>query len=78
MDEPQGTRTEPSKRSKPRQAYLIEPGHEAWVVGDERFIGYEFDSRAAEEYATRGKAGSCCNGQECLCGSPTRCPPRTK
>jgi hypothetical protein len=36
------------------QAYVIEPGHEAWVVGDERFIGYEFDSRAAEEYATRG------------------------
>jgi hypothetical protein len=36
------------------QAYVIEPGHEAWVVGDERFVGYEFDSRAAEEYATEG------------------------
>jgi hypothetical protein len=36
------------------QVYLIEPGHEAWVVGDERFVGYEFDSRAAEEYATPG------------------------
>jgi hypothetical protein len=23
----------------------------AWVVGDERFVGFEFESRAAEEYA---------------------------
>jgi hypothetical protein len=28
-----------------------EPGHDAWVVGDQRFVGYEFESRAAEEYA---------------------------
>ena len=33
------------------QAYVIEPGHDAWVVGDEPAVGYEFDSRAAEEYA---------------------------
>ena len=33
------------------QAYVIEPGHEAWVVGEEPVVGYEFDSRAAEEYA---------------------------
>jgi hypothetical protein len=33
------------------QAYVIEPGHDAWVVGDEPVVGYEFDSRAAEEYA---------------------------
>jgi len=33
------------------QAYVIEPGHNAWVVGDESVSGYEFDSRAAEEYA---------------------------
>ena len=32
-------------------AYVIEPGHDAWVVGDEGFVGYEFESRAAEEYA---------------------------
>ena len=32
-------------------AYVIEPGHNAWVVGDEPFVGYEFESRAAEEYA---------------------------
>ncbi len=35
----------------PGQAYVIEPGHDAWVVGDEGFVGFEFDSRAAEEYA---------------------------
>ena len=35
------------------QAYVIEPGHNAWVVGDEPVIGYEFDARAAEEYAKR-------------------------
>ena len=32
-------------------AYVIEPGHDAWVVGDERFVGFEFEHRAAEEYA---------------------------
>ena len=35
----------------PGRAYVIEPGHDAWVVGDQRFVGYEFESRAAEEYA---------------------------
>lgn len=33
------------------QAYTIEPGHDAWVVGDERFVGYEFEQRTAEEFA---------------------------
>jgi uncharacterized cupin superfamily protein len=32
-------------------AYLIEPGHDAWVVGDERFVAYEFESKTAETYA---------------------------
>src|SRR4051794_29106730 len=32
-------------------AYVIEPGHDAWVVGDEPFVGYEFDSKAAESFA---------------------------
>jgi hypothetical protein len=32
-------------------AYVIEPGHDAWVVGDDPFVTYEFDSRAAEGYA---------------------------
>ena len=35
----------------PGQAYVIEPGHDAWVMGDEGFVGFEFESRAAEEYA---------------------------
>ena len=32
-------------------AYVIEPGHDAWVEGDERFVGYEFESQSAEDYA---------------------------
>ena len=35
----------------PGQAYVIEPGHDAWVVGDETVVGFEFDAKAAEEYA---------------------------
>src|SRR5215831_6617883 len=33
------------------QAYVIEPGHDAWVVGDEAAVGFEFEPRTAEEYA---------------------------
>ena len=33
------------------QAYVIEPGHTAWVVGDEAFVGFEFESPTAEEFA---------------------------
>ena len=32
-------------------AFVIEPGHDAWVSGDEPFVTYEFESRSAEEYA---------------------------
>ena len=35
----------------PGQAYVIEPGHDAWVVGDEPAVAFEFESRSAEEYA---------------------------
>jgi hypothetical protein len=35
----------------PGQAYVIEPGHDAWVVGDGPVVGFEFESRTAEEYA---------------------------
>jgi uncharacterized cupin superfamily protein len=35
----------------PGDAYVIEPGHDAEVLGDERFVGFEFESRSAEEYA---------------------------
>jgi hypothetical protein len=33
----------------PGEAYMIEPGHDAWVIGDEPFVGLEFKS--AGEYA---------------------------
>ncbi len=33
----------------PGDAYVIEPGHDAWVVGDEALVAYEFES--AETYA---------------------------
>jgi hypothetical protein len=32
-------------------AYEIQPGHDAWVVGDDPFEGLEFDSRTVESYA---------------------------
>ena len=35
----------------PGDAYVIEPGHDGWVVGDEPFVGFEFEGRSAEEYA---------------------------
>ncbi|MCA1703511.1 MAG: cupin domain-containing protein [Actinobacteria bacterium] len=35
----------------PGDAYVIEPGHDAWVIGDERFVGFEFESRSTDEYA---------------------------
>ncbi|HUF01312.1 MAG TPA: cupin domain-containing protein [Gaiellaceae bacterium] len=35
----------------PGEAYVIEPGHDAWVVGDETFVGFEFEAQTAEEYA---------------------------
>ena len=36
---------------RPGHVYVIQPGHDASVVGDEPFIGYEFERRAAEEWA---------------------------
>jgi uncharacterized cupin superfamily protein len=35
----------------PGDAYVIEPGHEAWGIGSEPVVGYEFDSKAVETYA---------------------------
>ena len=35
----------------PGNAYEILRGHDAWVLGDDRCIAFEFESRAAEEYA---------------------------
>jgi hypothetical protein len=36
---------------RPGDAYHIEPGHDAWVVGDEAFVGVDFSQQMAEEYA---------------------------
>ena len=36
--------------SAPR-AVVLDPGHDAWVVGDEPFVAYEFESKSAEAYA---------------------------
>ena len=33
------------------QAYAVQPGHDAWVVGNEPVVSYEFQSQAAEEFA---------------------------
>ena len=35
----------------PGDAYVIEPGHDADVLGEERFVGFEFEQKSAEEYA---------------------------
>lgn len=35
----------------PGEAYVIEPGHNAEVVGGDAFVGFEFEPKAAEEYA---------------------------
>lgn len=36
----------------PGTAYHIEPGHDAWVEGNEDFVALEFQSVTAEKYAT--------------------------
>jgi hypothetical protein len=35
----------------PGDAYVIEPGHDAEVLGDEPFVGFEFQPESAERYA---------------------------
>ena len=35
----------------PGDAYVIQPGHDAWVLGDDRVVAFEFDSRTAETFA---------------------------
>jgi hypothetical protein len=34
-------------------AYTIEPGHDAWVVGNDPVVAFEFDSTAAATFAAR-------------------------
>ncbi|MDQ3983445.1 MAG: cupin domain-containing protein [Actinomycetota bacterium] len=33
------------------EAYVVEPGHDAWVVGDDPVVAFEFESQSAEAYA---------------------------
>ena len=35
----------------PGDAYRIDPGHDAWVVGNVPFVALEFESKTAETYA---------------------------
>jgi hypothetical protein len=35
----------------PGNAYVIEPGHDAWVVGDQPVVAFEFDSSTAQSFA---------------------------
>jgi hypothetical protein len=35
----------------PGDAYVIQPGHDAWVVGDDAVVAFEFDSGAAARFA---------------------------
>jgi hypothetical protein len=35
----------------PGDAYRIDPGHDAWVLGDEPFVAVEFESKTAETFA---------------------------
>jgi hypothetical protein len=39
---------------EPGDLCVIEPGHDAWVIGNRRFVGFEFEHRAAEEYPRQG------------------------
>ena len=34
-------------------SYVIEPGHDAWVVGDEPVVAFEFESTTAATYAAK-------------------------
>jgi hypothetical protein len=43
-----GTETDVS----PGSAYVIEPGHDAWVTGNDPFVAYEFETKTAATYAT--------------------------
>ena len=38
----------------PGEAYVIPPGHDAWVVGDEPVVSVDMSSVAAERYAKPG------------------------
>jgi uncharacterized cupin superfamily protein len=35
---------------RPGDVYRIDPGHDAWVLGDEPFVGIEFESKSVEAH----------------------------
>lgn len=35
----------------PGDAYTVQPGHDAWVVGNEPFVAFEFQSETAATFA---------------------------
>jgi hypothetical protein len=35
----------------PGDAYVIEPGHDAWIVGDENFVGVDVSVETVETFA---------------------------
>lgn len=35
----------------PGDGYVIPPGHDAWVLGDEPLVAFEFESKTAATYA---------------------------
>lgn len=37
----------------PGGAYVIDPGHDAWLIGNDPVVAYEFDSSAAQTYAKK-------------------------
>jgi hypothetical protein len=40
------------------QAYVIEPGHDAWTVGDEPVSAVEFSSQAAASFARQDRGAA--------------------
>ena len=40
----------------PGDAYVIEPGHDAWVVGDEPFVGVDVSVEMVERFAKEAEA----------------------
>jgi len=39
------------RRTRSKSTSYIQPGHHAEILGDERFVGFEFQPKAAEEFA---------------------------
>jgi mannose-6-phosphate isomerase-like protein (cupin superfamily) len=40
----------------PGDAYVLEPGHDAWVVGHEPFVGVDVSTEMVEQYAKEEEA----------------------